>query len=84
MGGRAAADSKSPTIRPALPSPCAGGAVLAKGALCGEESLLPIAAGLKFTEAHLDAIKQSHERCAALSVSRIGVADRTPLGRDHA
>ena len=41
----------------------------------------PIAAGLKLAPDHVDAIDQSHERCAALGVSRIERPDHTPLGR---
>jgi len=41
----------------------------------------PIAAGLKLGTEHVDAIDQSHERCAALGVSRIERPDHAPLGR---
>ena len=47
----------------------------------GDESYRPIAAGLKFGVEHVDAIEQSHERCAALGVSRIERPDLTPMGR---
>lgn len=33
-----------------------------------EEPPRPLAAGLKLSEDHLDAIEQSHERCVALGV----------------
>jgi sigma-54 dependent transcriptional regulator, acetoin dehydrogenase operon transcriptional activator AcoR len=55
--------------RPALP----------RGA--GDASYRPIAAGLQLGPAHVHAIVQSHERCAALGVSRIERPDFTPLGR---
>ena len=41
----------------------------------------PIASGLKLTAAHFEAIDESHERCAALRVSRIELPDFSPLGR---
>lgn len=47
----------------------------------GDASYRPIAAGLQLGTAHVDAIVQSHERCAALGVSRIERPDFTPLGR---
>ena len=46
-----------------------------------EEPPRPLAAGLKLSEDHLDAIEQSHERCVALGVSRIERPDHSPLGR---
>ena len=46
-----------------------------------EEPPRPIAARLKLAPDHVDAIDQSHERCAALGVSRIERPDHTPLGR---
>ncbi len=45
------------------------------------EPVRPIAAGLKLGTAHLDTIDQSHQRCAALGVSRIERPDHSPLGR---
>ena len=47
----------------------------------GDEPLRPIAAGLKLGSAHVEKIDQSHERCAALGVSRIERPDHSPLGR---
>jgi sigma-54 dependent transcriptional regulator, acetoin dehydrogenase operon transcriptional activator AcoR len=47
----------------------------------GDSSFRPIAAGLQLGTAHVSAIVQSHERCAALGVSRIACPDFTPLGR---
>ncbi len=47
----------------------------------GEEGQRPIAGGLKLSEAHIDVIEQSHERCAALGVSPIERPDFTPLGK---
>ncbi len=44
-------------------------------------SVRPIASGLKLNEAHVAAIDESHERCAALRVSRIELPDFSPLGR---
>ncbi|MBN8510475.1 MAG: sigma-54-dependent Fis family transcriptional regulator, partial [Burkholderiales bacterium] len=41
----------------------------------------PIAAGQKFTPAHIEAIDSSHERCAALGLSRIGRPDYAPIAR---
>ena len=41
----------------------------------------PIAASLKLGPEHVDTIEQSHERCAALGVSRIERPDHSPLGR---
>ncbi len=41
----------------------------------------PIASSLKLGPDHVDAIDQSHERCAALGVSRIERPDYNPLGR---
>ena len=46
-----------------------------------DEPPRPIAAGLKLAPDHVDAIDQSHERCAALGVSRIERPDHSPLGR---
>ncbi len=47
----------------------------------GDEPVRPIASGLKLGPDHVDAIDQSHERCAALGVSRIERPDHNPLGR---
>ncbi len=47
----------------------------------GEETGRPIASGLKLGPDHVDAIDQSHERCAALGVSRIERPDHSPMGR---
>ena len=47
----------------------------------GDEPVRPIASGLKLGPDHVDAIDQSHERCAALGVSRIERPDHSPLGR---
>ncbi len=47
----------------------------------GEEPVRPIAAGLNLGPAHVEKIDQSHERCAALGVSRIERPDHSPLGR---
>jgi transcriptional regulator of acetoin/glycerol metabolism len=41
----------------------------------------PIAAALALPEAHLRLIQRSHERSAALGLSRIGRPDHAPLGR---
>ena len=41
----------------------------------------PIAAGLKLGPDHVEVIDQSHERCAALGVSRIELPDHSPLAR---
>ncbi len=41
----------------------------------------PISAGLNFGPAHLHRIEQSHQRCAALGVSRIEAPDFSALGR---
>ncbi|MFO1273250.1 MAG: sigma-54-dependent Fis family transcriptional regulator [Rubrivivax sp.] len=51
------------------------------GARRSDETGRPIAGGLKLSEAHIDAIEQSHERCVALGVSRIERPDFTPLGK---
>ena len=47
----------------------------------GDEPVRPIASGLKLDPDHVDTIDQSHERCAALGVSRIERPDYSPLGR---
>ena len=47
----------------------------------GDEPARPIASGLKLGPEHVDAIDQSHERCAALGVSRIERPDHSPMGR---
>ncbi len=47
----------------------------------GDEPVRPIASGLKLGPDHVDTIDQSHERCAALGVSRIERPDHNPLGR---
>ena len=47
----------------------------------GDEPARPIASGLKLDPDHVDTIDQSHERCAALGVSRIERPDYSPLGR---
>jgi len=47
----------------------------------GDEPVRPIASGLKLDPGHVDTIDQSHERCAALGVSRIERPDYSPLGR---
>jgi transcriptional regulator of acetoin/glycerol metabolism len=41
----------------------------------------PIAGSLQWPSTHLDTIEQSHERCAALGLSRIERPDHAPLGR---
>ena len=41
----------------------------------------PIASSLQLPSAHIDTIDQSHERCAALGLSRIERPDYAPLGR---
>ena len=41
----------------------------------------PVASALALPEQHLGAIRQSHERCSALGLSRIGRPDPAPLGR---
>jgi transcriptional regulator of acetoin/glycerol metabolism len=41
----------------------------------------PIAASLQLPSAHVETIDQSHERCAALGLSRIERPDHAPLGR---
>ena len=41
----------------------------------------PIASSLALPSAHVDVIEQSHERCAALGLSRIERTDFAPLGR---
>jgi sigma-54 dependent transcriptional regulator, acetoin dehydrogenase operon transcriptional activator AcoR len=43
--------------------------------------LRPIAGELKLPGEHIEAIVQSHERCAALGVSRIERPDHSPIGR---
>ncbi len=45
------------------------------------ERARPIASSLTLPPAHLGVIEQSHERCAALGLSRIERADFSPLGR---
>ena len=47
----------------------------------GDEPVRPIAAGLNLGSAHVEKIDQSHERCAALGVSRIERPDHSPMGR---
>jgi len=47
----------------------------------GEEQSRPIASGLNLGPDHVDTIDQSHQRCAALGVSRIERPDFSPLGR---
>ena len=47
----------------------------------GHEPVRPIAAGLNLGSAHVEKIDQSHQRCAALGVSRIERPDHSPLGR---
>jgi transcriptional regulator of acetoin/glycerol metabolism len=49
----------------------------------GEEVARPIAAGLNLSNEHSEAIDQSHERCAALGVSRIERPDLAPLARNE-
>jgi sigma-54 dependent transcriptional regulator, acetoin dehydrogenase operon transcriptional activator AcoR len=46
-----------------------------------EELARPIASSLALPEAHIGLIEQSHERCAALGLSRIERPDYMPLGR---
>ena len=46
-----------------------------------EELMRPLAAGAALPEAHVELIDQSHERCAALGLSRIERPDLAPLGR---
>jgi transcriptional regulator of acetoin/glycerol metabolism len=41
----------------------------------------PIASALAFDGDHVSSINESHERCAALGLSRIGPPDYSPLGR---
>lgn len=41
----------------------------------------PVASALALPEQHLGAIRQSHERCSALGLSRIERPDLAPLGR---
>ena len=41
----------------------------------------PLASALALPEQHLGAIRQSHERCAALGLSRVLQPDHAPLGR---
>ena len=45
------------------------------------DSRRPIAAGLNLSREHIDKIDQSHERCAALGVSRIEGPDLSVIGR---
>jgi sigma-54 dependent transcriptional regulator, acetoin dehydrogenase operon transcriptional activator AcoR len=47
----------------------------------GGEPERPIAAQLQLPGAHVQSIDQSHERCAALGLSRIGRPDHDPIGR---
>ncbi len=47
----------------------------------GDDPARPIASGLNLGTVHVDTIDQSHERCAALGVSRIERPDYSPLGR---
>ena len=46
-----------------------------------EGPVRPIASALNLGNAHVDTIDQSHERCAALGLSRIERPDHAPLGR---
>ncbi len=46
-----------------------------------EELARPIASSLALPTHHVDLIEQSHERCAALGLSRIERPDFSPLGR---
>src|SRR6266581_1126597 len=43
----------------------------------------PIASALNLPPTHVDTIEQSHERCAALGLSRIERPDHSPLGRSE-
>ena len=43
----------------------------------------PIASALNLPTTHVDTIEQSHERCAALGLSRIERPDHSPLGRSQ-
>lgn len=45
------------------------------------DRLRPLASALALPEQHLGAIRQSHERCVALGLSRIERPDHAPLGR---
>ncbi len=47
----------------------------------GEDIARPIAAELRLPGEHVSTIDQSHERCAALGVSRIERPDHSPIGR---
>ena len=47
----------------------------------GDAPVRPIASSLKLGSDHIEAIDQSHERCAALGVSRIERPDHSPMGR---
>jgi len=53
----------------------------AAGPRRGEGQARPIAAGLKLSDDHVEKIDRSHERCAALGVSRIERPDLSPIGR---
>ena len=46
-----------------------------------EAAQRPIASALPLDGEHVLSINESHERCAALGLSRIGAPDYTPLGR---
>jgi transcriptional regulator of acetoin/glycerol metabolism len=47
----------------------------------GEEPGRPIASALRLDNVHTEAIDESHERCAAIGLSRIERIDHSPLGR---
>ena len=58
--------------------PAPGGVGVRRG---GGDVPRPIASGLRLSDEHIVKIDESHERCAALGVSRIERPDLSPLGR---
>ena len=58
-----------------------GTASAARRSRRGDEDARPIASALALSESHLSIIEQSHERCAALGLSRIERPDHAPLGQ---
>jgi len=62
-----------------MPSP--HGAPASSRTRRADELARPIASALALPQTHVNLIEQSHERCAALGLSRIERPDFTPLGR---
>src|SRR5207344_3179149 len=79
--GRRAA--RGPTIRrpPEMASPMSGTAARGRNARRDDGTMRPIAAALNLDARHVDVINRSHERCAALGLSRIERPDLGLLGR---